>query len=101
MIGANSYDLVSLLEDVRRPITEDLKEKLIEEKGYNYSDKELKLLSHIDVDVLKKLTIDKVCKWRTGDMIAWHRKLFHCSDNFPLYGPKRKTALVLFLNRDD
>ena len=31
VIGANSYDLVSLLEDVRRPITEDLKEKLIEE----------------------------------------------------------------------
>ena len=79
----------------------DWKEKLIEEKGYNYSGKELKLLSHIDVDVLKKLTIDKVCKWQTGDMIAWHRKLLHCSDNFPLYGPKRKTALVLFLNRDD
>ena len=31
VIGASSYDLVSLLEDVRRPITEDLKEKLIEE----------------------------------------------------------------------
>ena len=31
VIGANSYDLVSLLEDVRRPTTEDLKEKLIEE----------------------------------------------------------------------
>ena len=34
VIGANSYDLVSLLEDVRRPITEDLKEKLIEEYIY-------------------------------------------------------------------
>ena len=31
VIGSNSYDLVSLLEDVRRPITVELKEKLIEE----------------------------------------------------------------------
>ena len=31
VIGSNSYDLVSLLEDVRRPITGHLKEKLIEE----------------------------------------------------------------------
>tara|TARA_B110000014_G_scaffold220257_1_gene176225 strand:- start:385 stop:1362 length:978 start_codon:yes stop_codon:yes gene_type:complete len=31
VIGSNIYDLVSLLEDVRRPITMELKEKLIEE----------------------------------------------------------------------
>ena len=31
VIGSNSYDLVSLIEDVRRPITVKLKEKLIEE----------------------------------------------------------------------
>ena len=31
LIGSNAYDLVSLIEDVRRPITTTLKEKLIEE----------------------------------------------------------------------
>lgn len=31
VIGSSIYDLVSLLEDVRRPITAELKEKLIEE----------------------------------------------------------------------
>jgi hypothetical protein len=31
LIGSNAYDLVSLLEDVRRPIKTTLKEKLIEE----------------------------------------------------------------------
>ena len=31
VIGSSIYDLVSLLEDVRRPITVELKEKLIEE----------------------------------------------------------------------
>ena len=34
VIGSNIYDLVSLLEDVRRPITMELKEKLIEEYIY-------------------------------------------------------------------
>ena len=31
LIGSNAYDLVSLIEDVRRPITTTLKEKLIDE----------------------------------------------------------------------
>jgi len=34
VIGSNIYDLVSLLEDVRRPITVQLKEQLIEEYIY-------------------------------------------------------------------
>ena len=41
VIGSNIYDLVSLLEDVRRPITVQLKEQLIEEYIYitNYDRK--------------------------------------------------------------
>jgi len=79
----------------------DYKEKLSEESGYHYDQKQLKLLSHVDQPLLKKLSIDKIYKWQKGTMIAWHRDLLHCSDNFLLDGPQTKTALVLFLNRDD
>ena len=43
VIGSNIYDLVSLLDDVRRPITVQLKEQLIEEYIYitNYDRKKL------------------------------------------------------------
>ncbi len=43
VIGSNIYDLVSLLEDVRRPITVQLKEQLIEEYIYitNYDRKKI------------------------------------------------------------
>ena len=43
VIGSNIYDLVSLLEDVRRPITVQLKEQLIEEYIYitSYDQKKL------------------------------------------------------------
>jgi len=82
-------------------IEEDYKKNLLEESGYDYDQKQLRLLSHVDQQLLKKLTIDKIFKWQKGNMIAWHRSLLHCSDNFLLDGPQKKTALVLFLNRDD
>ena len=72
--------------------------KLQEEKNYQYTENENKLLSHIDKKLLSKLSIDKVCKWKKGKLIAWHRKLAHTSDNFLQDGIKRKIALVLFLN---
>jgi len=40
-------------------------------------------------------------EWQKGDLIAWDRNLLHCSDNFSAGGMKQKTALVLFLNRDE
>ena len=76
----------------------DWKKKLQEEKNYQYTENENKLLSHIDKKLLSKLSIDKVCKWKKGKLIAWHRKLAHTSDNFLQDGIKRKIALVLFLN---
>ena len=82
-------------------IDENWKDKLSNESKYKYTDQQLKLLSHIDSDLLKKLSIDKVCKWQKGKMIAWHRNYLHTSDNFPMGGLEQKTALVLFLNRDD
>ena len=50
------------------------------------------------INLLEKLTIDKVCKWEKGKLIAWHRKLAHTSDNFIQDNITRKIALVLFLN---
>jgi len=47
VIGSNIYDLVSLLEDVRRPITVQLKEQLIEEYIYITSYDRKKLLKEM------------------------------------------------------
>jgi len=74
---------------------------LREPSGYHYSDEQKQLLDHIDQDLLDKLSIDQVCKWKKGKMIAWHRKLLHTSDNFIKSGMKNKKALVLFMNKDD
>lgn len=82
-------------------VEDDWKDKLTANSSYNYNDREIRLLSHIDNGLLKKLSIDKICKWKKGNIIAWHRNLLHSSDNFPIDGPNKKTALVLFLNQDD
>ena len=79
----------------------DWKENLKENTGHVYSDNELELLSHIDKDLLEKLSIDKILKWEKGKLIAWHRNFLHTSDNFTRTGMNKKTAMVLFLNRDD
>ena len=47
VIGSNIYDLVSLLEDVRRPITVQLKDQLIEEYIYITSYDRKKLLKEM------------------------------------------------------
>ena len=82
-------------------IDDNWKDKLIDQSGYEYSDQQLKLLSHIDKDRLRKLSVDNVYKWQKGNLIAWHRKFLHTSDNFHIDNLKKKTALVLFINRDD
>ena len=82
-------------------VDNDWKDQLIVQAKHEYSDQQSKLLSHIDNDLLDKLSVDKFYKWQKGNIIAWHRNLLHTSDNFALEGLKKKTALVLFLNRDD
>ena len=79
----------------------DWKKKLTADSGHMYTEQQLNLLSHVDNDLLKKLSVDKVYKWQKGNIIAWHRNLLHSSDNFSMHGLEQKTALVLFLNRDD
>ena len=81
--------------------TRDWKSSLNVEKKYRYNKRELGLLSHIDPSMLSKLSIHRFYKWSPGDLIAWDRKLLHASDNFLLGGMEQKTALVLFLNRDE
>ncbi|MAJ24089.1 MAG: hypothetical protein CMP36_01110 [Rickettsiales bacterium] len=79
----------------------DWKTKIQQTTGFQYTEQQRKLLNHINGDLLEKLSIDKVCKWKKGKMIAWHRNLLHTSDNFKNAGIEKKTALVLFLNKDD
>lgn len=79
----------------------DWRQKLTEDKGHDYTKKELELLSHESADMLRKISVDKFYKWNKGELIAWHRKLLHCSDNFAVGGLEQKTALVVFLNQDD
>lgn len=77
------------------------KENLKDDQNYSYTKKELKLLSHIKTSRLSKLSVHRFYEWQKGDLIAWDRNLLHCSDNFSAGGMKQKTALVLFLNRDE
>ena len=79
----------------------DWKTKLLIEKNYPYTRKELELLSHVEPSMLSKLSLHRFYKWRPGDLIAWDRNLLHASDNFLLGGMEQKTALVMFLNRDE
>jgi len=82
-------------------VDENWNEKLTTDKNYNYTKEELELLSHDKPDRLRKISVDKFYKWTKGELIAWHRKLLHCSDNFLVRGLEQKIALVLFLNQDD
>jgi len=82
-------------------VDEDWEEKLTTDKNYKYTKSELELLSHDRPDRLRKVSVDKFYKWNMGELIAWHRKLLHCSDNFVVGGLEQKTALVVFLNQDD
>ena len=59
---------------------------------------ESSLLDHVDQNELRKVTINKILPWKVGNMIGWHRKYLHSSDNFHNAGIKEKLALVLFLN---
>ena len=78
------------------------KKKLNANSNYNYTSAELQLLSHIEPqDVLSKLSIYKSIPWKKGGLIAWRRDLLHSSDNFLEEGMEQKTALVMFLNKDD
>lgn len=77
------------------------KQTLGEKTGFSYDQDHLKLLSHVDRNLLTKLSIRKIYKWKKGNIIAWHRSLLHSSDNFKINGTEKKTALVLFLNQDD
>ena len=66
----------------------------------NFTKFERDLLYHIPEEKLKKLSIDKAIKWKTGDAICWRRDVLHCSGYFASSFDKR-IALVLFLNRDE
>ena len=78
----------------------DWKTNLSVHKVQNYTKYQRQLLSHIDEELLSKVSISSVHRWKVGKMIAWHRKLLHTSDNFHMAGLKKKIALVLFLNNN-
>ena len=79
----------------------DWNTKLLIDKNYPYTSRELELLSHVKSSILSKLSLHGFYKWIPGEMIAWDRDLLHTSDNFLLGGMEQKTALVMFLNRDE
>jgi hypothetical protein len=66
------------------------------EKSPNASDLADNLCSHIDAELLKKLSLALAVPWNSGDVIYWHRSLLHSSDNFLASGITSKTALVVF-----
>jgi hypothetical protein len=63
---------------------------------YPYSKTEKKMLTHINEDLIKKISPLRIHDWQPGKLIVWDRKLLHCSDNFLENGVTSKTALVIF-----
>jgi len=52
-------------------------------------------LSHVSVDELECLTIQKILKWKLGSVLYWDEKLLHCSDNFHKNNLTSKQAIVV------
>ena len=52
-------------------------------------------LSHVSVDDLECLTIQKILKWKLGSILYWDEKLLHCSDNFHKNNLTSKQAIVV------
>lgn len=82
---------------------EKSKKKNIEHRdpktNYQYTDEELKMLSHIDKNTLGRLSDPRTIKWNVGDAIVWERIHLHCSDNFLVNDTTFKDSLVLFTTR--
>jgi hypothetical protein len=47
-----------------------------------FTDFEIKLLSHVSSGLLKKLSIKKIFNWRPGTASCWPITLLHCSGDF-------------------
>ena len=68
-------------------------------KNYQYSTQEQKMLGHIKIEDLDRLSKPKRIKWNVGDVIVWRREHLHCADNFPAHGTTFKDSLVLFTTK--
>lgn len=71
------------------------------ETNYQYTQQQIKLLSHISESDLNYVS-DPVCyKWQPGKLIAWKRDRLHTSDNFKFEDDDHKVALVIFFCNND
>jgi hypothetical protein len=57
------------------------------------------ILSHIDSEDLKYVTVKSIENWEKGKLIVWDRKLLHTSDNFLQNNIKIKRAFVVFTSK--
>jgi len=77
---------------------DDWKEYVVR-KGGILDKSTLDLLSHISKNNFNFVSLKKKIKWKKNKLIAWDRKLLHCSDNFIDSGLSYKRAMILFLSR--
>jgi hypothetical protein len=60
---------------------------------------ELKLLAHMPPRFTRGLSIQKICPWNIGSVIAFDSLQFHCGANFVDVGINRKIGLSIFTER--
>lgn len=65
---------------------------IIENNCINLSDT---LLSHIDTEILKRLSLQNVLKWKSNSFLFWDERLLHCSNNYTAQGVETKQAIVM------
>lgn len=53
------------------------------------------LLSHVNPEVLRRISLQKILEWNRGSVIFWNEKHLHCSNNYAENGVTHKQAIVM------
>lgn len=77
----------------------ELYKKTNTHKENNASSLKSSILSHIDKEDLKYVSVKSIEKWEKGKLIVWDRKLLHTSDNFLQNNIETKRAFVMFTSK--
>jgi len=58
-----------------------------------------KYLTHQPIQDFHGLNVDLNYKWKPGEALVWDRSRIHTSDNYKLYGAKKKLGIAIFFNK--
>ena len=58
-------------------------------------------LSHHSDEILSRLTVRNILKWKLGSLLYWDEKLLHCSDNYFTNNYDHKKGLVIHTYKEE